>query len=166
MLQRLSSSAEVRAYDAFVIAEAEVHEAGLQPAMNTGFRSVASYIFGGNSAGESIAMTSPVRAVEVSPGVQRISFVLPSKHRLDTLPVPKDTRVQLKPVAAHVAAAIEFTGGVREMDAVAAKTQELEALLRTNGLVTAGTPPILAEYYPPFAPGFMRKREVIIALKE
>ena len=128
------------------------------------------YIFGGNTAeggaSQKIAMTSPVRTEAVGGGVHRVSFVLPSKYNLKTLPVPADARVQLREVGAHVAAALEFSGGVDDTDAFSKKTAELRALLSNHGLVASGEPPVLADYYPPFAPGWLRKREVIIPLKD
>ena len=131
---------------------------------------LAGYIFGGNTAqsgsSEKISMTSPVRTEALHEGGHRVSFVLPSKYSLKSLPVPADARVKLREVPAHVAAALEFTGGVGDTAAHAAKTAELKALLSTHGMVASGEPAVLADYYPPFAPGWLRKREVIIPLKE
>lgn len=51
--------------------------------------------------GESIAMTSPVRLEMEEPGQggpvsrYKVSFMMPAKYSLDSLPVPKDKGVQL-----------------------------------------------------------------------
>ena len=113
-------------------------------------------------------MTSPVRteALGGEGGGHRVSFVLPSKYSLKSLPVPADARVKLREVGSHVAAALEFSGGVGDTAAYAQKTAELKQLLSTHGLVASGEPAVLADYYPPFAPGWLRKREVIIPLKD
>ena len=57
-------------------------------------------------------MTSPVRteALGGEGGGHRVSFVLPSKYSLKSLPVPADARVKLREVGSHVAAApVRFT---------------------------------------------------------
>ena len=99
--------------------------------MNSGFRNVAGFIFGGNERKESVAMTSPVRTERVesgaktsekiamtspvrterapSGGAYRVSFVMPRKYTLATIPAPKDSRVKLREVPAHVAAAVRRT---------------------------------------------------------
>ena len=110
----------------YIIAEAEIPDAesggSMRKSMNSGFRSVAGFIFGGNERRESVAMTSPVRTerVEAHPsekiamtspvrtervegggagGAFRVSFVMPRKYKLDTLPTPRDTRVHLREVS-------------------------------------------------------------------
>jgi hypothetical protein len=171
VLKKLSASAELRRYGSYTIAEAEIEHCEMRGAMNSGFRSVAGYIFGGNTkrgggGAEKVAMTSPVLTGELKKGgLYSISFVLPSKYTLDTLPVPKDARVRLREVAAHTAAAITFHGGVRDTAAYETKRKELEALLQTKELQADGVA-LLADYYPPFAPSWMRKREVLIPVKE
>ncbi len=108
-------------------------------------------------------MTSPVRTERAPGGGYRISFVMPRKYTLETLPVPKNDRVKFRQVASHDAAAITFTGGVGDSGAKERMTQALLADMAAAGL-EAGGEPTLADYYPPFAPGWMRKREVIIPL--
>jgi len=40
----------------------------------------------------------------------RVSFVMPSKYTMDTLPVPKNTDLELKEVPGHSVAALTFFG--------------------------------------------------------
>jgi hypothetical protein len=177
----------------YIIAEAEVPDAesggDMRRSMNTGFRSVAGFIFGGNSARESVAMTSPVRTERVegakkkgesiamtspvrterSPGggAFRVSFVMPRKYgnTLDALPAPKDARVRLREVPAHVAAAVSFTGGVADAGAMERWAETLARELEQAGLTPEG-PPQLYNYYPPFAPNWLRHTEVLYRIKE
>ena len=116
---------------------------------------------------EKIAMTSPVRTERSGEGgAYRISFVMPRKYtKLDALPVPADARVQLREVPAHVAAATWFTGSVADAEAMEQKSAALRDELRTAGLTPVG-PPQLYNYYPPFAPAWMRRTEVLYRLKE
>ena len=58
-----------------------------------------------------------------------------------------------------------FTGGVADDEAMARKSAALEAELRAAGLTPEG-PPLLANYYPPFAPNWLRHTEVLFRLKE
>jgi hypothetical protein len=55
--------------------------------------------------------------------------------------------------------------GLAGDDAVAAKTGELDAILKSRHLVAAG-PPIIAQNNPPWTPWFMRRNEVMITIKK
>ena len=115
---------------------------------------------------EKIAMTSPVRTERSdNGGAYRVSFVMPRKYTLDTLPVPRDARVHLREVPAHVAAAVWFTGGVADAEAMERWSATLREELRAAGLTPEG-PALLYNFYPPFAPSFMRHTEVLFTLKE
>ena len=83
---------EIREYEKYIVAEVDV-EAGYNAALNTGFGILAGYIFGGNSARASIAMTAPVTekpekipmtkpvsAYHKQDQVYTISFSMPSKY--------------------------------------------------------------------------------------
>ena len=182
VLRPLSDHSEVRRYNPFIIAEAMLSDAEtggeLKNAMNQGFKSVAGYIFGGNTKRESVAMTSPVRAERTSESVSmtspvrsersgngfRVSFVMPSKYTLDTLPVPKSNNIKFREVASHDAAAITFGGSMGDCAAAKEKyTQILLGQMDVAGLKAKGEP-VLCEYHPPFAPSFIRKREIVIPL--
>jgi hypothetical protein len=147
---------------------------------------VAGFIFGGNARKESVSMTSPVRTERVetqrkgesiamtSPvrterapggGAFRVSFVMPRKYRLDTLPAPKDARVNLREVPGHVAAAVWFTGGLPDDAAVQKWAAALEADVAQAGLHVTGAPQLYS-YYPPFAPSWLRHTEVLYRIKE
>lgn len=139
---------------------------------------MAGFIFGGNTRRESVAMTSPVRAerssgasismtspvrTERAPGSgsYRVSFVMPRKYTLETLPVPReDLHVTCRQVDAHDAAAVTFYGGM-DMGEMEKQSAELRKVMEREGLEPAGQE-VLCEYYPPFAPNFMRQREVVI----
>lgn len=125
--------------------------------------------FAASSSSEKIAMTAPVvmgmvggseAAPDDTPGDVRMSFVMPSKYTLDTLPRPNNPDVSIKQVPAHTAAALQFRGHIRGRRVVEQKKQELLALLEAEGLVPVGDLQLL-QYHPPFTWGWQRVNEVL-----
>jgi hypothetical protein len=105
---------EIRNYPSHIEAQTTV-QGNFDDSINSGFTIVAGYIFGGNTKKESIAMTAPVKEQKVdsekiamtapvtvdTEGESRIvSFVMPKKYSLETLPEPTDSRVKLVEVPA------------------------------------------------------------------
>ena len=149
--------------------------AGEEAARNEGFRRLAGYIFGGNTANAKIAMTAPVSqqnekiAMTAPVASQRgpdgdwvIRFFMPSKYTLDTLPTPNDDRVQLVTVPPERVAVLRFSGSINPA-AVAARTEELLNTLRDNGIEPAGDP--MGWFYdPPWTVPFLRRNEVVVSL--
>jgi hypothetical protein len=197
---------EVRQYKSFIVAETVVENVGYSEALNEGFRRIAGYIFGGNKAKESIAMTTPVTEAlsekidmtvpvteqvsekidmtvpvieQVSEKIdmtapvtekkeseksRKISFVMPSKYTMDTLPIPNDDRVQLREVPARKMAVLSFSWYATS-SRVEAKKQELINVLKDKGVSYVGEP-IYAGYNPPFSfPAFLRN-EIMVELAE
>lgn len=165
---------EIRDYPAVVVAEVTV-SGDQKQAANRGFRLLAAYIFGGNHgrqgiamtapvsqqrAGETIAMTAPVTQARSGDQTWVVRFTMPSRYTLQTLPQPNDPQVRLKALPAARYAVIRFPGFARP-DLVAARTAELTAWMQRRGDRAAG-PPTLAQYNPPWIPGFMRRNEVLI----
>jgi SOUL heme-binding protein len=151
---------EIRQYPERVAAEVNV-EGDHEQAARTGFGLLASYIFGGNTSGQKIAMTAPVLQQEESES-WLIRFPMPSAYSLKTLPDPNDARVRVVSVPASRYAVVRFSGKVspeiRESQSVA-----LRAFILKHGLVESGRPS-LAQYNPPWTPGFLRRNEILIAL--
>lgn len=110
---------------------------------------------------ENIAMTSPVIATQGSDGQYKLSFVMPAKFTLATLPRPHNPSVVLKEVPSRQAAAVSFSGPFPSEAVVEEKKSLLVAALKEEGLQAEGGA-VLCQYYPPFAPGFIRKNEVLV----
>jgi hypothetical protein len=172
-----SDAFELRQYHSMILAEVEV-DGDLDEATNKGFRLIADYIFGNNTAksgssekiamttpvtvvpkSEKIAMTAPVSVEQVN-GKWRMHFVMPSQYTLQTLPTPNNPLVSLREVPPKKLAVVTFSGWVSE-EKNASKTAELLAWLASKKLKPIGTPE-LARYNPPWTLPFLRRNEVMV----
>ena len=177
VLKDFGDGVELRQYNEFIIAETEIAAANADEAGNLAFKRLGGYIFGGNQKKQSIAMTAPVSQAKsekiamTAPVSQRqaengkwlVSFVMPEKYTLETLPIPNDKSVYFKEVPARKVLAIRFSG--RWTDENFSEHENLLlASLKANQLKAIGEP-WTARYNPPFMPGFMRRNEVMIELR-
>ena len=170
---------EVRAYDSKLIAEV-VLDGEMSDATSAGFRLLADYIFGNNTAAsgrsekismtapvtveprsEKIAMTAPV-AIQSEQKGWRVWFVMPSQFSLATLPKPNNPLVLIKPIAAKRYAVVRFSGWVDD-EKMQAKVKELSAWLAVKKLTSKGQPE-LARYNPPWTLPFLRRNEVMLEI--
>ena len=167
---------EIRQYASHIVAETSVN-ASFEEAGNVAFRRLFDYISGNNQKKESIAMTAPVKQAARSekiamtaPVQQRqaqdrfdISFVMPSKYTMDTLPDPLNSDVVLREIPARKIAAIRYSGTWKQ-SRYEAKKDLLEAFINTKGL-TATDQATFARYDPPFQLPFLRRNEVLIPVE-
>ncbi len=180
---------EIRQYPDHIVAKTQV-EGG---SMNNGFGIVAGYIFGGNTKnnvsekiamttpvitqneGEDIAMTTPVITkneniamtapviTENNGNVKNISFVMPDKYDIDTLPIPKDSRVELEKVKGKKWAVLRYTWTQSEK----LKKKNLEKLitmLDRDGIVHKDEVQF-AFYNPPLTLPFLLRNEVWVLVE-
>lgn len=171
---------EVRVYAPRIVAQTTVRGSS-RDASNRGFRILANYIFGANQAQASIAMTAPVEmepvavnkgtAIEMTAPVESkaqgdswvVTFTMPSKWTMETLPVPNDKRVIIRELPPARFAVHRFSGSP-SMSKVDVRMEEMVAQVRAAGLDTTGTKPSYARYDPPWTPWFMRRNEIWIEL--
>lgn len=170
------SKFEVRLYDPQIVAETSVN-ASFKEAGNAAFRRLFDYISGNNRKKESIAMTAPVNQASQSEkiamtapvnqrsvqGKYSISFVMPSKYTMETLPDPVNPDVVLRQIPSRKIAAIRYSGtwGQKRYEA---KKELLNQFIQTRGL-TATDEPTFARYDPPFQLPFLRRNEVLIPVE-
>jgi hypothetical protein len=109
---------------------------------------------------EKISMTAPVTEEQAGERSYRVSFAMPSKFTLETLPEPQDKRITFKVVEGRRTAAIRFSGRVHEKLATQ-KTEELRDWLSRNGMVPKSNF-VVALYNPPFIPGIFRRNEIVV----
>jgi hypothetical protein len=169
---------ELRQYDRYILARVEA-SADMKGATYSGFMKLFNYISGYNtntarirmtipvteeqvSASEKIPMTAPVTTERLSNNLYVISFVMPSNYSMDTLPEPKDKGITFRQVPPHRAAVIKFSGRMKE-ELAEKKTAELMQWLRNNHLEPRSNF-IMAQFNPPWIPGFMRHNEIIVEI--
>jgi hypothetical protein len=111
---------------------------------------------------EKIAMTAPVTEERREDELYRISFTMPSKYTLKSLPEPNDKRISFKEVINQRFAILRFSGRAKEKLAHE-KIDELARWLRENGLKPKSNF-IVAQYNNPMVPGFLRRNEIIVEI--
>ena len=172
-----SGEFELRQYQPMLIAEVLV-DGDMDQASGKGFRLIADYIFGNNitetGSSQKIKMTAPVtiepRSEEISmtipvslkniSGRWQVSFVMPSKYTLDTIPLPNNKQIMLRKVPARKVAVLEFSGFANEKN-TANRTQELLKWMDKNNLISTGSIE-LSRYDPPWTLPFLRRNEIIV----
>lgn len=173
-----SGDFELREYAPKIIAETVI-SGDLDDASSAGFKRIADYIFGNNTASaggnEKISMTAPVTmeaksekmsmtapvTMEKKDGKWRMDFVMPSQYTMQTLPKPNNPDVRLREVPSQQYAVIRFSWFAGD-EKVTKKTSELLAWMKEKNITPKGSPE-LARYNPPWTPPFMRRNEVMIA---
>jgi len=167
-----SGDIEIRDYAPMIVAEAEVW-GERREAISMGFRIIADYIFGNNTAAQKVPMTAPVtqqgseKIAMTAPVTQqgdgdkwRVRFVMPSSYTMDTLPKPNNPAVALEEIPAKRFAVIRFSGMAGE-ESLRRHTQELNDFLSPKNL-TPLSQPTYAFYNPPWTLPFLRRNEVLI----
>ncbi|WP_201615771.1 SOUL family heme-binding protein [Psychrobacter immobilis] len=180
-----TKSFELRHYDAQLVAQTWVM-GDQDAASRAGFKILADYIFGNNTAptggsrkismtapvtmqpnnkksdgdSQKIAMTAPV-SMQQADGKWRVQFTMPSQYTLQTLPKPNNPNIEIKKVPAQTYGVIKFSG-LAGSKKVAEKTDELQTWMQSQNLKVTGVPE-LARYNPPWTLPFMRRNEVMIA---
>ena len=130
------------------------------------------FINGGNDAGGKIPMTvpvltnqdrGPIKIAMTAPVLiqgRRMSFIMPQKYTLETLPRPDEQGIVIEELPEMDVAVLRFRGRARDSD-VAERTEELLELVRKEGLMATGRPWSMF-YNSPFVPGVMRHNEVAV----
>jgi len=119
-----------------------------------------------DSENEKISMTSPV--IIKSDKNQKswtMSFSMPSKFTLESLPIPNDERVKLEKVDSRFVAALRFTGFWNK-DKNEEKASELISWLEKNKKFIINSKPMFAGYNPPWTIPIFRRNEILIELEE
>ena len=153
---------EIRDYTPMIVAEVEV-SGDREEAIQQGFRTLANYIFGNNTALRVITMTAPVTQQGDAESWQ-VRFVMPARYTTDTLPRPIDPAVNLKHLEAKRFAAIRFSGSARD-DSLRRHGERLSEFIREKGFRPL-SPPAFAFYNPPWTLPFLRRNEVMIEIAQ
>jgi len=165
---------QIRKYSPLIVAEVTM-QGDRQKAIYAGFRLLADYIFGNNSASSKIAMTAPVtqqkgeKIAMTAPVTQQskgdewtVHFTMPSKYTMDTLPKPNNQAVVLKVISAKSYIAIKFSG-LATKNNITKHQDKLQDYVLEKKINTIGKP-IYAFFNPPWTIPFLRRNEIMLEL--
>ena len=168
----------IRKYSATIQASVVLPADDINQVSNTAFGLLAGYIFGDNKAKGKIAMTAPVAAEQVSKQIAmtapveatktsgrsyKVSFTMPSKYSMETLPKPNNDSVKIEKQPSHTMAVLSFAGYTTS-DTISDKTELLQKWAKANGIAILGQP-VVSRYDAPWKPGFLRHNEVSFRVK-
>lgn len=167
---------EIRNYSPRIVAEVEV-KWPYKEAINDWFRLLAWYIFGWNKTNssinmtapviekkqEKIRMTSPVSDIKGHWNERIVQFTMPKEYIIETLPIPDDSRVQIREIDSKKMVALRYTGWTNEK-VVEKKKLLLWELLEKENYATLWDF-ISAQYNPPFSFPLMRRNEILIEIE-
>jgi len=154
---------EIRKYEPYIVAEVDVTGTP-ETGANKGFKVLADYIFGKNTENVRMSMTSPVlvRNGEAK-SRQSISFVMPFKYTLKTLPKPQDKQIKIEEKKGKIFAAYRFTWYPSD-ERVARKKELFKTMLERDN-IKPKSEIILARYNPPFILPFLMRNELLVEVK-
>jgi hypothetical protein len=168
---------ELRRYAPLIVAETEV-EVPFDTATEAASPLLVDYVQRGNQGERNLPMLAPVRLQLAADapgnatgdvgaggdGPWRYQFAMPKEYRMSMLPRPTETRVTLRQLPAQLIAARRYNGDWSEE-----RYREQEAALldavEAKGLVPISNP-VFARYNAAFVPGFLRRNEVMIEVRE
>jgi hypothetical protein len=167
---------EIRQYPDALVAETVV-DADYGKAGSVAFRRLAGYIFGGNKSKVQISMTTPViqekaseRIAMTAPVMQeksgkgwRMTFVLPAKYTMETVPEPLETQVVIRKQTGRKVAVTRYSGWLSEAS-MERNAGTLKGWIEQKGY-KAASPPRMAAYDPPWTVPFLRRNELHIDIE-
>ena len=169
---------EIREYKPKILAQISV-SGDFNDASSKGFKLLADFIFGNNNSTDGnskIDMTAPVAMEPLSKFVDmttpvltegknkewHVSFVMPKKYSLDTLPKPNNKDIKIISLPTEKYAVIIFSGLVTEKS-YDEQAKLLYNFIKNRNLVTLGALQI-ARYNPPWILPFFRRNELMIRI--
>lgn len=181
VVERIADNVEVRRYPARLAADVTVEGDEIQ-ARSAGFRRLAGFIFGANTAraridmtapvgqarasapggSEKIAMTAPVGQTRTGDGRWTIRFFMPAHFTRESLPVPRDRGIDIVEAPEETVAVITFSG-LPTAEAVRHHQKLLLRMLAARGTTVVGEP-VAWFYDPPWTIPFLRRNEVAVAI--
>ena len=183
-VERTIGAVEIRHYGSRTAAETTVAGGEIR-ARSVGFERLAGYIFGRNGSRRTIAMTAPVaqsaasgtRAsprqrsiamtapVDQAPtadGQWRISFFMPAKETVATLPNPDDKNVVVT-LPPETVAVLRYSGTPTRKAVLKADARLLQALAEAS--ISVEGVPFGWFYDPPWAIPALRRNEAVVRVR-
>lgn len=152
---------EVRYYPEAIMAKVYTHARSYREMTSPAFNTLAGYIFGGNAAGQKIAMTAPVH-IDLHDSGSSMSFVMPSAYEMEDLPAPNNPAVKLEYSDSGYFAALTF-GGYASDDKILEESEKLKRYLGQNNIQHHGNFRFLG-YNSPYK-FWNRRNEILVEIK-
>ena len=153
---------EIREYRALMVADV-THALPRKNARQTGFKALASFIFGNNQTQQKMPMTAPVLQFKNQQDEWTLRFFLPEGYEPDNTPTPNHSGIQCQQLAKIRYAVICFKG--LSTDKRFAQHHELlVSQCKQHGIKTLKTPHF-AYYNPPWHWPFTRHNEVWLEIE-
>ena len=152
---------EIRKYPSATMATVSMDAKSYKELSSTGFRKLASFIFGANKDQKNIAMTSPVH-MDINGSESSMSFVMPSEYNRENLPTPDNAEIKIEKTAEEYVAAIQFGGYANDED-IKKYADQLENSLKLSGIEYFGNFRFLG--YNASYQVLDRKNEIIVSIK-
>ena len=169
---------EIRQYQGYIAASVEI-DSDIKNALNSGFGVLADYFFSRNwsrkppkttgsitvhvAKNEKIAMTTPVFLATTDQANRYIiSFIMPAKYTMDSLPEASNKKITFQEVKPYKAAALKFGGYLNETT-----TEDKAAVLATwlkEKQLSYKSGFTFAQYNSPWVPERFRRNEIIATL--
>lgn len=148
---------EIRDYEPCLIAEVSV-DGSMNQAGSYGFRPLFNYISQNN-----ISMTAPVIQIPVKNDQWKISFVMPSGSDISSLPISKNSDVEIKQIPQGFYACVKFSGNYSETK-LEKNLNLLKSALTRESIKEIGNENNWrsARFDPPFKPSFLKRNEIQI----
>jgi len=128
------------------------------------FQNLAGFIFGDNSSGTEIAMTSPVTRTQLDEYTYESAFIMPDGWTLSSLPTPNNDRISIKTIPWSLKAVKRFSGRVTK-DVVDTQRAVFQEELTSQWITRYGLP-TLSQYDWPRVSAGSRRNELWVELQE
>jgi hypothetical protein len=158
---RTDGNFELRNYPVLAMVQTPMPQRG--SGADGSFMRLFRFISGSNEAKQKIAMTTPV-FMSGSESNTMMAFVLPAKMKLGDVPKPADGSVQVREMTAGRFAVLRFSGGRNARNEAEALTRLIDWLAK--GKLSGTGSPVYGYFDPPWTPGFLRRNEVMLPIKE
>jgi len=152
---------EIRYYPTATVATVAMAARTYKELSATGFRKLASFIFGGNQANKNISMTTPVH-MDINDSLSSMSFVMPAEYTKGNLPQPNDSAIKITAKLEEYVAAIRFDGYANDAN-IKMYTTKLKNALKEKGIEYYGNFRFLG-YNAPYR-FWSRRNEIIVSVR-
>ena len=150
---------EIREYGTYVVAKTSISKDTNSD--NNMFRTLASYIFGGNKKNESIAMTAPVTTFSDDSNYNMLFYML-DVEEINQLPEHNGQNITFEKFELGKCVTISFSWSTSQ-SRIEYYSSKLSDFIEKNNLKTNSSF-MINRYDPPWRLPFLRRNEIIVRL--